>query len=294
MFLSKIKIIILTISVFIISILTISYLTPDYHPYGGLKLKLNKNEISEIGDTIILTYKPELRNEKRNISLESNPAILRWLRNTNRIDPANRKIREQKLSYYWLVRVLFVNDTNLLITSDKDKNLETTTFLELKVSLEGKLSGLSEDFNETKVTNNLTEDSARIFLESTITSLSDFVSFTNDSNRINFKSNIFSLYKIELIQKLNRKDHNFNWKGFDESIKLEKGNTFVFYTDGFTEAINSKGEEFGLERIQKLLEQYSYEPAHKILGILLAERKKFVDKIHQYDDMTMVIVKVSS
>ncbi|GIV45852.1 MAG: hypothetical protein KatS3mg036_0670 [Ignavibacterium sp.] len=80
----------------------------------------------------------------------------------------------------------------------------------------------------------------------------------------------------------------------EETIQLEKGNTFVFYTDGFTEAINSKGEEFGLDRIQKILEQYSYESAEKIREILLVEVKKFIGKTHQYDDMTMVIVKVNS
>lgn len=80
----------------------------------------------------------------------------------------------------------------------------------------------------------------------------------------------------------------------EETIKLEKGNTFVFYTDGFTEAINNKGEEFGLERIQEILEQYSHESAEKLLELVLSEIRKFIGRAHQYDDMTMVIVKVSS
>ncbi|BDQ02207.1 PP2C family protein-serine/threonine phosphatase [Ignavibacterium sp.] len=220
MSLSNIKIIILIISVFIVSLLTINYLTPDYHPDGGLKLKLSKDEISEIGNKIVKSYRPELKDEKRNLSLESNPAILRWLRSTNRIDSANRKIREQNLSYFWLLKVLSVNDTNLLITSDKNQNIETSTVLELKISQEGKLIAISEVFNETKITNYFSEDSAKSFLERQISSLADYISFTNDSQKINFGSYLFTLDKIELIQKLNRKDYNFVWKGYDDSGQL--------------------------------------------------------------------------
>ncbi len=220
MSLSNIKIIILIISVFIVSLLTINYLTPDYHPDGGLKLKLSKDEISGIGNKIVESYRPELKDEKRNLSLESNPAILRWLRSTNRIDSANRKIREQNLSYFWLLKVLSVNDTNLLITSDKNQNIETSTVLELKFSQEGKLIAISEVFNETKITNYLSEDSAKSFLERQISSLADYISFTNDSQKINFGTYLFTLDKIELIQKLNRKDYNFVWKGYDDSGHL--------------------------------------------------------------------------
>ena len=220
MSLSKIKIIIITISVFVLSILTIEFLTPDYHPNGGLKLKLTKNEISNISERVIQLFRPELKNKKRNISLESNTPILRWLRSTNRLDSANRKISEQNLSYYWLVKVLSVNDTNVLITSDKNQNLETTTVLQIKFSQEGKLIGLSEVFNETKITDYLSEDSARSFLENKISSLVDYVSFTSDSDKIFSGSYLFVLDKIELIQKLNRKDYNLTWKGYDDSDQL--------------------------------------------------------------------------
>jgi sigma-B regulation protein RsbU (phosphoserine phosphatase) len=79
----------------------------------------------------------------------------------------------------------------------------------------------------------------------------------------------------------------------EDIIKLEKGSTFIFYTDGFTEAVNSKGEEFGLHRIQNILEKYSYETSENLLEILKSEVKNFIGRTNQYDDMTMIIIKVS-
>lgn len=217
---SKIKFTVISIFVFGISIIAIIQLTPDYHPDGGLKLKLSKDEILRLSEKIIDRIKPELKNERKELSFESNPAVLRWLRNTNRIDIANKKIREQELSYFWSVKVLSVNDTNVIISSDNQKNVESNKVLELKLSQEGKLFSISEVFNETKITDYFNEDSAEIFAENIINNLANNISFTNDTNQIQSAVYLFTLDKIELIQKLNRKDYNLTWKGFDETGQL--------------------------------------------------------------------------
>lgn len=220
MIFSKIKFALISVLILIVSVIAINQLTPDYHPDGGLKLKLGKNEILRESEKIIEKIKPELKNENREVSFESNPAILRWLRYTNRINIANQKIREQKLSYYWSIKVLSVNDTNVMISSDQRKNVEASTVLELKLSQDGKLSGLSESFNETRITDYFNQDSARTFAENFIHTLTNFIKFTNDSNKITTDNHLFSLDRIELIQKLNRKDYNLTWKGYDETGQL--------------------------------------------------------------------------
>ncbi len=76
-------------------------------------------------------------------------------------------------------------------------------------------------------------------------------------------------------------------------IKIQKGDTFVFYTDGFTEAMNSKKEEFSEERLIKSVESNSAFPAKEVLDKIFKDVKIFIGKAQQHDDMTMVIVKVT-
>lgn len=77
------------------------------------------------------------------------------------------------------------------------------------------------------------------------------------------------------------------------SETLSKGKTFIFYTDGFTEAMDKNEKEFGLERIIEIANKYSYESSKKLLDIMVDEVKKFIGKTQQHDDMTMVVVKVN-
>lgn len=75
-------------------------------------------------------------------------------------------------------------------------------------------------------------------------------------------------------------------------LQLSPGTTLVFYTDGFTEAMNADGEEFGEERFLDILSNYHNGSAEGLLQHSLKEVNKFVDKYPQHDDMTMVVLKV--
>ncbi len=206
--------------ILIFSIILIGYLTPDYHPNGGLRLKLSKSEINVASESFVKSFKPELVNKIKVISFESNPPILRWLRNTYILDEANKKIREQKLSYFWSVKFLTDSDSNVVITGDQQRNVNSSTIAELKLSQDGTVIGYSETFNENKVTNYLNPDSAKIYLEQFINKISGYVSFTKDSLEILKQNNLFVLDKIEEIEKPERKDYKFIWRGTDESGRL--------------------------------------------------------------------------
>ncbi len=84
---------------------------------------------------------------------------------------------------------------------------------------------------------------------------------------------------------------------FSNSIKeievpITSGDVFIFYTDGFTEAMNKSNEEFGEERLLKSVEKNSSSSANEILRNIFIEVELFIGKAPQHDDMTMVVVKV--
>lgn len=76
------------------------------------------------------------------------------------------------------------------------------------------------------------------------------------------------------------------------SIPFQSGDLFVFYTDGFPEAMNKTLEEFGEERLCRTVEKYADGSAAEIMDGVFADMRQFVGKAKQHDDMTIVVVKV--
>lgn len=77
------------------------------------------------------------------------------------------------------------------------------------------------------------------------------------------------------------------------TIKFQSGDLFVFYTDGFPEAMNKTMEEFGEDRLCKTVEKYAHGSASSILENVFKEMKQFTGKAKQHDDMTIVVVKIA-
>jgi sigma-B regulation protein RsbU (phosphoserine phosphatase) len=77
------------------------------------------------------------------------------------------------------------------------------------------------------------------------------------------------------------------------SIPFQSGDLFVFYTDGFPEAMNKTMEEFGEDRLCQTVQRYAHGSAAEIMDGIFAEMKEFVGKAKQHDDMTIVVVKVA-
>lgn len=74
--------------------------------------------------------------------------------------------------------------------------------------------------------------------------------------------------------------------------KITDGKTLVFYTDGFTEAVNKKGLEYGLDRMFEIVRLWSSSSAELIKSKMIEDVNKFIGKSPQHDDMTMVILKI--
>ncbi|MBI3586354.1 MAG: PP2C family protein-serine/threonine phosphatase [Ignavibacteriales bacterium] len=85
----------------------------------------------------------------------------------------------------------------------------------------------------------------------------------------------------------------FNKSIQEVTIPFQQGDLFVFYTDGFPEAMNKTMEEFGEDRLCQTVQQLAQNSAVEIMNGIFAEMKRFVGKAKQHDDMTIVVVKVA-
>ncbi len=77
----------------------------------------------------------------------------------------------------------------------------------------------------------------------------------------------------------------------EDEIKLNPGDMIVLYTDGFTEAMNSKLEEFGEARFLDVIKRNEDRSAKELIEKILHDVNKFVEGFPQHDDMTIVVLK---
>jgi serine phosphatase RsbU (regulator of sigma subunit) len=80
-----------------------------------------------------------------------------------------------------------------------------------------------------------------------------------------------------------------SWK--EKSIEIESGDYIFAFTDGITEATNSEGEQFGEERILRLLQDFKGRDLSDLPAHLNGQVKKFLAQSPQScDDITMVVI----
>lgn len=76
-----------------------------------------------------------------------------------------------------------------------------------------------------------------------------------------------------------------------ERIILKSGDMVLLYTDGVTEAINKEGEQFEMERLEKIARDNRHASAQEIMDKVQDELKTFVGRQPQYDDITIMVLK---
>ena len=75
-------------------------------------------------------------------------------------------------------------------------------------------------------------------------------------------------------------------------VTLEAGDVLVAYTDGVSEAMNGSDIEWGEERLMEAVWPNRDTPACGLIDRMIASADAFVAGAPQYDDMTLVIVRV--
>ncbi len=79
----------------------------------------------------------------------------------------------------------------------------------------------------------------------------------------------------------------------ETTVSLCSGDTLVFYTDGFSEAKNEHGEEYGEARLLNALRSLSSRPtSREVVQAICKDVQRFIGYAPQHDDMTMVVVKI--
>jgi sigma-B regulation protein RsbU (phosphoserine phosphatase) len=72
---------------------------------------------------------------------------------------------------------------------------------------------------------------------------------------------------------------------------LAAGDLLVLYTDGVTEAENSQGEEFGMERLSALIRRDSSLSAEELMDNIFESAEDFCQGVGFNDDATVLVVK---
>ncbi|MFH0877570.1 MAG: CHASE2 domain-containing protein [Candidatus Omnitrophota bacterium] len=83
-------------------------------------------------------------------------------------------------------------------------------------------------------------------------------------------------------------DVEYQEVGFD----LGFGDKIVIFTDGLPEARNRKNEEFGLDRIKKIVRQQGSASCEHLAGVLKADVDRFSQNRLQHDDMTLIVLSL--
>ncbi len=77
-----------------------------------------------------------------------------------------------------------------------------------------------------------------------------------------------------------------------DTVKWNDGDMLVLYTDGITEAENSKGEEFGNKKLESLIVNNAYLPASVLRDLIIQELKNHCQSDVYKDDITLVVAKL--
>ena len=84
----------------------------------------------------------------------------------------------------------------------------------------------------------------------------------------------------------------FNNSLCEVNIKMLPGDIIVLYTDGITESINDKKEEFGIDDLMEAISISSQNDANAIVKNISDRIDRFTAGIPQQDDLTLVVLKL--
>ncbi|MGA3126547.1 MAG: SpoIIE family protein phosphatase [Candidatus Korobacteraceae bacterium] len=77
-----------------------------------------------------------------------------------------------------------------------------------------------------------------------------------------------------------------------DSVKLNEGDVLAAFTDGISEAMNLADEEWGEENLLATLKECEGQSAAETVTCIMAAADQFTAGAKQYDDMTVVVMKV--
>ena len=77
----------------------------------------------------------------------------------------------------------------------------------------------------------------------------------------------------------------------DFAVPLERDDCLILYTDGVTEALNTEGDEFGLERTTESVRASASDGAQAIVRRIIDDVRNFAGSQPQNDDITLIAIR---
>jgi phosphoserine phosphatase RsbU/P len=77
----------------------------------------------------------------------------------------------------------------------------------------------------------------------------------------------------------------------DFAVPLERDDCLILYTDGVTEALNTEGDEFGLDRMIQSVRASATDGAQTIVKRIIEDVRNFTGSVPQNDDITLIAIR---
>src|SRR5574341_1141604 len=82
------------------------------------------------------------------------------------------------------------------------------------------------------------------------------------------------------------------WSAYEQrTVLLQPGEFVVLYTDGVTDAVNAQEEEFGEERLRRIVLENRAAPAADMLAAVVRALESFTGSTAPFDDITLVVAR---
>jgi sigma-B regulation protein RsbU (phosphoserine phosphatase) len=75
------------------------------------------------------------------------------------------------------------------------------------------------------------------------------------------------------------------------TLSCDPGDLIVFYTDGVTEAVDLADEDFGQDRLEKVICKHSGETADRVVGAVFAAVAAHAKGLPTSDDQTVIAIR---
>jgi sigma-B regulation protein RsbU (phosphoserine phosphatase) len=75
------------------------------------------------------------------------------------------------------------------------------------------------------------------------------------------------------------------------TLRLKPGDLILLYTDGVTDALNAQGQDFGMERLERVLQDHFLSSAADVLAALEGALDDFTGPTAPFDDMAMMVIR---
>ncbi len=87
--------------------------------------------------------------------------------------------------------------------------------------------------------------------------------------------------------------NKFNEMMSESTIQLKKGDRFLIYTDGLTDAINPDRNTYGIQRLYETLSHAESIDSEALIEIIMNDIKKFTRNAPNHDDLTILALQVT-